>query len=371
MNVQNIMTVVVGLMSGLGAMSALADEAPASPAAPTLDAVLNASGITVNGYIDTAYNFKSGKGLFTSGSPTSVFDQNSNSFDLHQVGLIVAKQPKEGVGAYVNLTAGKDANVIKSNDTAPTGTSNFDVTQAYVQYASGAWTTIGGKYTSLAGAEVINSTAGTNYSKSILFGAVPFTHTGIRSTWVISDSVSLIGGLNNGWDNGNDDNQQKTLELGLTVAPSKTVSLALSGYSGHEQSPKPGNRNLLDMVATYNASDKLTLILNGDYLTQTNNGTNGGTGHYSGVAGYANYMLTDSWRLSVRGEYFDDNDGIHTGVVQKWKEETLTVSYLASKNSEFRAEIRGDQSDKQAFQDRDGNGMSTQQSFAIEGIYKF
>jgi len=51
-----------------------------------------------------------------------------------------------------------------------------------VQYAHGPLTIIGGKFVTLAGAEVINSTLDTNYSRSILFGyAIPFSHTGARS----------------------------------------------------------------------------------------------------------------------------------------------------------------------------------------------
>ena len=44
------------------------------------------------------------------------------------------------------------------------------MTQAYVQYATGSWTFIGGKFVTLAGAETINPTTDTNFSRSILFG---------------------------------------------------------------------------------------------------------------------------------------------------------------------------------------------------------
>src|SRR5882762_1185643 len=194
-----------------------ADEpaTPAAPSGPSLKDVLTTSGIDIHGYVDAAYSYISGAGLFTSGAADRVFDTEPNSFNVHQAALTVDYLPKEGFGGLVNLTAGRDARVIAS---AGESTSNFDVTQAFVQYAHGPLTIIGGKYVTLAGAEVINSTLDTNYSRSILFGyAIPFAHTGVRLTYAASDQLSLIVGVNNGWDQLQDANKQKTGELGISL----------------------------------------------------------------------------------------------------------------------------------------------------------
>src|SRR5258708_20578897 len=87
---------------------------PPKSGVPTLDQVLEASGVTLNGYIDAGYEYSNKE-------PTDrVFDTKRNSFDLHQVGLTVAKQPKEGFGGLVNVTAGSDARVIHSFPESPT-----------------------------------------------------------------------------------------------------------------------------------------------------------------------------------------------------------------------------------------------------------
>src|SRR3989475_5352749 len=87
--------------------------AQAKPApVPTLDKILEASGISVSGYIDAGYTH-SDRNVETAFS-TRVFDSQNNSFALHQFGLQVAKQPKEGFGGLVNITVGKDAQVIHS-----------------------------------------------------------------------------------------------------------------------------------------------------------------------------------------------------------------------------------------------------------------
>src|SRR6266851_7156659 len=90
--------------------------AQAKPGVPTLDKVLEASGISVSGYIDAGYTHLDKNAGFN----TRVFDGQSSSFGLNQFGLTVAKQPKEGFGGLVNLTVGRDAQFIHSfPDAAP------------------------------------------------------------------------------------------------------------------------------------------------------------------------------------------------------------------------------------------------------------
>ena len=271
---------IAGIMGAAFAapVVALAEDPPAKSAVPTLDQVLEASGVSLGGYIDAAYSHLSGTGLFTSGTADRVFDTEPNSFNLHQAAITVAKQPKEGFGGLVNLTAGRDARVIHAFDTNTE--SQFDVTQAYAQYATGPLTIIGGKYVTNAGAEVINSTNDVNYSRSILFGyAIPFTHTGLRTTYAVNDMLSVFGGVNNGWDDVKDTNKQKTLELGLSVTPMKSLTIAAVDYAGTERAGgltatgPEGKRNILDLVATFSATDKLSFVLNYDYGSQDNAST--------------------------------------------------------------------------------------------------
>ena len=366
-------------------------------------------GFDLTGYIDAGYTGLSGRGAFnttpsgpavTIGGPDRVFDYRRNSLQLHQLALTLANQPKEGFGGLVNLVLGRDADVIAAYKTGPsrgdgcnlaTGQASaegcrktgYDFTQAFVQYATGPVTFVLGKYVTLAGAEVINSTADSNYSRSILFGyAIPFTHTGLRVNYAVSDTLTLIGGVNNGWDDLKDTNSAKTGEFGVSFAPVKEFILAAQVYSGRERvgglinTGPEGTRSLFDVVATFNATDKLTLILNYDYATQANASgatvTGASKAKWTGWAGYANYQIDEQWKLSLRGEYFDDRDGYRTGIAQKWKEATLTLGYTPIKNLELRAEVRGDQSNLPVFINSDSVSASkSQRSFGLEAIYKF
>ena len=379
----------------IGQAADTAETAPAKPAAPTLGDVLGASGIDFSGYIDATYTNLSSSGKFIGGVLNNrVFDFEPNSFNLQAIDLTVSKLPAEGFGGLVDLTLGKDADTIAAYGTIDStkGPANgvnkqFDVTQVYFQYATGPFTLIAGKYVTLAGAEVIKSPSNTNLSRSILFGyAIPFTHTGVRGIYKINDMASLTVGVNNGWDDMKDTNKQKTMELGVSLTPTKSFSLAAQGYSGKEQitnyplSTAQGTRNLIDLVATFNATDQLTFILNYDNASQKNatliNGKTG-TAKWDGWAGYANYQFNDKWRLSLRGEIFNDKDGYRTVVApgktvgQKWKEATLTLAYMPTKNVELRGEVRGDRSDQLVFLQSNSSAKKTQQSFGLEAIYKF
>jgi hypothetical protein len=389
------------LASAISALFAapVAAFAQAKPTIPTLGQIFEASGITESGYIDAGYSaLKNGAG--GPGGPagsvnTRVFDGQQNSFALNQLGLTLAKQPKEGFGGLVNVTVGRDAQFIHSfpetTSVAP-GTSMFDITQAYLQYAGGPLTVIAGKFTTLHGTEVIASTGNTTISRSILFGSVPFTHTGVRATWALSDTFSLIAGLNNGWDQLTDINKGKTVELGLTANPLKPLNIALSAYSGKENfTPggatlaggpgSEGTRTSVDLVVSYQITDPLSVGIEYLSLSQDNMVSGTGTikGKYSGFAGYVTWMITPKFRGVVRLEAFDDKDGARFGLpvgagttgAQKYKEGTLTLSWLPADSFELRGEVRQDSADQDVFLDGTGKFSKNMSSLAFSGIYKF
>jgi hypothetical protein len=353
--------------------------AQATPAVPTLEKIFEASGVSVSGYIDSAYSHANRD--LEGGFSTRVFDSQNSSFVLHQLGLNIAKQPKQGAGGLVNLTVGKDAQVLHSApETTGSGSSMFDVTQAYGQYATGPLTVMLGKFVTLHGTEVIASTGNNNFSRSILFGAVPFTHTGLRAVYAMSDTVSITAGVNNGWDQLQDQNKAKTAEFGVSLAPIKPLTIAASGYFGKEPtgSGEDGKRSSVNVVATYALTDALSF--GAEYLrVQQENFTNsaGDTlkAKYDGFAGYVTYMMTSQLRAAFRAETFKDTDGFHfqsNPAGTKYKEFTATIGYLPNASFEWRGEVRRDTASESVFTETGGGGSSkTLLTFAVQGIYKF
>ena len=375
-------------VTSFSTLNAAAQAVPVAdkPADPTPPPIFSIAGFDLTGHIDVGYTNLRDSGKFVSGLNSRVFDFDRNRTSLHAIDLQLAKTPENGFGGLVDVTIGKDADTIAAYGTIDKnrGPANGvdkrgDVTQAFLHYGAGPLTLIAGKFVTLSGAEVIKSAGDTNYSRSILFGyAIPFTHTGVRATYKVSDTLTLIAGVNQGWDAFKDTNSDKTVELAAMLTPNKSFTLMVTGYSGKEQltnypkSVEKGTRNLLDMVATFVATDQLTFVLNYDYGTQDGSSAGLGKAKWQGLAGYANYQFSDQWRLSLRGEYFDDKDGYRTGVVQKWKEATATIAYLPTKNIELRGEVRTDRSDQYAFLKSDRTTPTkVERSVGLEMLYKF
>jgi len=353
--------------------------------APTLSQVLDASGLNVSGYIDAGYSYAN-KNVGTGGFTDRVFDSQNNSFALHQFGLQVAKQPSRGFGGVVNITAGTDAQVIHAfPETTAAGASLFDITQAYGQYASGSLTLMAGKFVTLAGNEAIWSPSNNNFSRSILFGAIPFTHTGVRAGYAMSNTVTLYGGVNNGWDQLTDANKGKTLELGASITPIRPLTINVTGYFGQERATPPGapptsgvaqdQRQLLNVVANYTINNRMSA--GGELLYVSQDRAVGGAAKYNGLAGYFTYNLNREWRVAARAELFDDKNDFHFASNQppntdvKYNEITATLAYLPSSSAELRGEVRFDQANKTVFINSDGTTAKSMMTFGLQGLYKF
>jgi Putative beta-barrel porin-2, OmpL-like. bbp2 len=345
-----------------------ADE-PAKPTGPVLSDVLDASGITATGYVDGLFSYHS-----YSGGASGTKDYNA--FTLPQAALTIAKQPAEGFGALVNVIAGAAAPGLPGGTG---GSQGFDLLQAYAQYAGTGWTIIAGKFTTLAGAEVVAPTGNVNVTRSILFAYEPVTHTGVRATFTVNDKLSLMAGVNNGWvysdepGNGND----KTLEAGFTFAPSKAFSWAGAGYYGRDfnSSGTVTGHTLLDTVLTWNATSALSVVGSVDWAKVDKAGAAGSpSATWDGAALYLNFAINDAWRASLRGEYFQDKDGYLTATQfgqtgtpdNKLEEATLTFGYAPVKNFEVRLEGRYDTA-KLPSPIKSANTTSAY----VEALYKF
>ena len=356
---------------------ASAQTAPAAPAAPSLGAVLAATpGLSITGYVAPTYTH------FDTTSPLlRAFDTSQNGFKLNQAAVTLAYLPTSGAGAQVTAIAGSDAKILRQGETWPFNTtaSQFDLNNAFVQYATGPLTVMAGKFSTLAGAEVVNPAADNEISRSLLFWDMePGTHTGVRAAYAVSGALTLTAGVNNGWNfTSSPAGTAKTIELGASGSPNKMFSYSGAFYSG--QSPlfggsPNGTLQLLDLVGTLNATDALNFVANVDILSKDDYlGVGTGKGKANGLALYANYSLTDQWTLSARGEYVDDKDGIVSGIngtSNKLKELTLAVNYAPVKNLKLSAEARQDKSDVAIFT-KNGASANNQTSLELQGIYSF
>jgi Tfp pilus assembly protein PilE len=196
-------------------------------------------GISVHALVDAGYehNFNQPIGNVNA---IRVFDENA--FQLTQGNLHIERDGT--VGFVTDLNVGQVANTLSAatrySNIAKVGPQWFDPTQYYLTYTAPIGSGISfqaGRFVTLLGAETINTYNNLNYneSKGIIFGfGIPFTHTGVRASYTFNDYVAVTGGLNNGWDNPADaNNNGPNYEGELTLNnKEKTVSLVLNGIWG-------------------------------------------------------------------------------------------------------------------------------------------
>lgn len=379
-----------GLLAATGLLSV---PAAGFAAVPTLSEVLGASGIAATGHLSGGYSY------FTNDGPSPSyrqFDTSANSFKFNQADVVLSYLPTEGFGIAIEGLAGDDARAV--NAALGSGNSDFALPQAYLQYAEGNWTVIGGRYWTLAGAEVTDDSLDSNISRSFLFTyAEAFTHTGVRVGYKFSDTLTGYAGVSNtafaALGSSTDNNKQKTAEVAITYAPTSTLSFALSDYYGVDPNAFGGSStdarvNYLDGVATIGLTPSLQFVLNGDYARFIPVNDSVGSGYVYGFAGYLNYSINDKWRTSLRGEYVktknvglsplaiagDPTTGDSCALENKCEltEVTATVGYAAAKNFDLLGEVRYDLGDNVYADSSTSSGYTDNQTeFEVKAIFKF
>jgi hypothetical protein len=284
-----------------------------------------------------------------------LFDKKANTFliDLAQI-QFVKDAPVGGLGFKLKVSAGETAKFIHS---AGLGNPNdaFDLTEAYVDYVAPLGSGLRlrfGKFTTYICAEFIEAKDNFNYSRSFLFSlGTPLTHTGFMAEYKFSKAFTASLYLVNGWDVANDNNKGKTFGASFEFTPIEPIELTFNFMYGPEQAnSSSNNRFIFDWIGTLKAMKNLTFMANVDYAHEEKDPLNGARdSEWYGVAGYAKYDFTDFFSASIRAEYFNDKDGVRTGIAQELKEITLTAEFKLVKNLLVRPEYRHDWSTQNAF----------------------
>ncbi len=335
--------------------------AAAAPAAPSPK-------FTFGGLVDTyyLYNFTPPSGAnslafpqtFNNAGVNRAFDTNANSFTLALAKLsmnasldVVSLQLDLGygsVGTIINNAV--DANASATASSVPTGNS-FLVEQAYGEIAlPGNLTLDFGKFTTTAGAEVIEANKNWLYSRSLLFNAIPLLHTGVRAGLKVNDQLSLQASVVNGWNNDPDLNAWKTIGLSASVTVNPMFSGVLTTYFGKEEQPQaatgstPGDlRFLLDLVVAAVVNSQFGLNLNVDYIKAFDDIA---SDYQVGAALMGRYVVNDHFNVAARGEFlathYDNVAMSGTSATVKQGEGTVMVGIDVGKNFELRPEVRAD-----------------------------
>lgn len=366
---------VFALAGLIAAPAALAQDSKANALPDLLD------GIEMHGFVSTAW-------LWNFNKPDSgenqlrVFDFRHNAFRIDDVQVTLMKPVEESgdVGFRFDLDVGSNVPRV-AQASGLFDDEDIDLRQAFVSWVAplGSGLTVdAGKFVTHMGLEVIEGWEdyNSNYSRAFEFGfAIPFTHTGVRLSYALDDKVSLMAMVANGWDNVDDNNDGKSFGGQLGWSPTENVGILFNYIGGPEQDDKNGNwRHVFDIVFNIvplpAALPGLSVSGALDHGTESRAAPDGGRARWNAVEGVLRYDVSESFYLALRGEWFKDNHGTRTGVVQKLKELTLTPTFLIGDHLAIRPELRVDRSNRRVFEKRASLARS-QTTAGINVVYGF
>jgi hypothetical protein len=308
------------------------------------------------------------------------YDVSSNSFSLNQVNFIVEHLPstEQRFGGRIDLQFGQATEALQGssvNEQRPQVWRNLF--QAYGSYlapiGSGLQVDFG-KWASALGNEGNYTKDQIAYSRAYSFNYLPFYHMGLRANYNLTPKVNVAYWLVNGANDTEDLNGFKSQAFLLTLKPATTLSWNVNYYFGQESRdvtpnlnqgppaaptqsclpaanimPAPnGREHILDTYAMWNATRKLTLVGEADFVINRTYSHNKPERVFIGeFAG--RYALSSRWNIGARTEYFDDRGGLFSGKIQALKEVTLVVDHSFASGFLMRAEYRRDFSNQRYF----------------------
>jgi len=298
------------------------------------------------------------------------FDFRANSAHLN-MGKITIDHAPASVGFHLDVGWGQAFDWIHSTDRAPEAFKYFE--QAYVSFKPKAWHGLeidAGEFVTSAGAEVIETNANWNYSRSLLFSwAIPYYHFGLRASFPIGPHFT--GGVQvvQGWNDIYDNNSGKTVGINGAYAWKKATWTNVY-YVGPEKShTNTGIRHLYDTTLQVNPTDHFSYYINFDYGQDKN--IDSGSSKWTGIAGAARYTFAKKFAVAGRVEFYDDIDGLMTGTKQKLEEFTLTGEYKMTDWLLSRLEFRNDFSNQYFFEKESGQPGSKTQPTILFGMVAF
>tara|TARA_B100000927_G_scaffold93581_1_gene75509 strand:+ start:525 stop:1541 length:1017 start_codon:yes stop_codon:yes gene_type:complete len=243
------------------------------------------------------------------------------------------------------------------------GSSNI-VNQLYAYLnVSDNFTLTLGNWNTFLGYEVISPTGNFNYSTSYMFSYGPFSHTGIKADFTLSEKTSLMLAVMNQTDftEGNFDSEGS---LGGLVFDSYMFGAQL-GISGQYLNLLAGDGyTQIDFTGGFDLSDSFFLGINATSADID------GAGKFSGVALYPQLALSETFSLGLRGEIFNDDSGILGGGDQDNTSFTITGSFTSG-NLTIKPEIRIDSASAEIYSKSLMDYTDNLASFVLAAIYAF
>jgi len=320
--------------------------------------------ITLGGYVEAAYTY-----VFEQPSNGIInyrgFDDRHDSFTLSNLALDAAGRYGP-VFARVALQVGHTPNFYYQAEpaipaTSGAGDSSFAtwklVQQAYAGLrapVARGLTIEAGLFLSPIGFEALAVKDNWNYSRSNMFVGLPFYHTGLRATLEVTERLSIMTLVSNGWNSVVDNNGDKSLLTAITYQVPERLSLSLFYMAGNER-PKDAPegrpvRHLFDVVAQVDASKALSFAAHGTAGFERNRF---GTSAWQAAALYARARPLEKLYVAARVDRFWEQVPDGASPIfwpAAWVSSgTLTADFRPYDHISLRLEVRHDEAAEPMF----------------------
>ncbi|WP_282086315.1 porin [Aquimarina algiphila] len=298
---------------------------------------------------------------------------NQSGFALGMANLILGYEG-EKVGFVADLVfgqRGEDA-VFNSDGSAQIVNQLY----AYWNVSDKVKLTVG-NFNTFLGYEVISPTGNFNYSTSYMFSYGPFSHTGLKADFALSEKWSAMLAVMNPTDY-TENNPFDTYIVGAQLGYSTDSGSAFLNfrYGNEGDTDEVDPTFQVDLTTGWDVSEDFYLGINTTYLSIEPQGDGDASGFY-GVALYPQYKTSEKFTIGLRGEYFSVYNGGLTGVIGLDSENdgdviaaTLTGSYAIG-DLTLKPELRLDSASEDSFLDNDREATKSLSSFVLGAIYKF
>ena len=355
--------------------------------------------VDISGSVDTYFktnlstkNIADEDGNFI--TPGSSF-ANKSGFALGMVNLIAAKD-WEKVGFVADLVFGPRGSDAVFNS----GGSSSIVNQLYGYWnVSDKVTLTIGNFNTFLGYEVISPVDNFNYSTSYMFSYGPFSHTGVKADFALSDRLSLMLGILNPTDL-TEFNPTSTYSVGAQLGyENENGSIYFNVLYGDQDGTldedlslvtdqgSSGNTFQFDITTGWDLSDAVYVGLNTTINTteagEVFNGTSvvdapGDAFGFYGVAGYLQVTTSDVFAIGARVEYFSEFEG-GAGAIGAYDldgdgnvlDVTLTGQISVGDHMTLIPEVRLDAASEDAFVDGDLDPNQSLASFLLAAVFSF
>ncbi|MBL0740001.1 porin [Chryseolinea lacunae] len=331
------------------------------------------SPFTINGYVEAYYSYDFNKPQNNT-RPAFVYSHNRHNEVNLNLGFIRGAYNTDNVRANLALMTGTYAN---ANLAAEPGVlKNIYEANAGIKLSSkkNLWVDAG-IFSSHIGFESAVGKDCWNVTRSILADNSPYYEAGAKISYTTDNGKWFLSGLIlNGWQRIQrvDGNSLPSFGTQITFKPNANVTLNSSTFVGTDKPDSARQmRYFHNFYGLFQITSRFGLTVGFDYGLEEKNPETTSTNTWFSPVLIAKYAASEKVTLALRGEYYDDKNGviIATGTADGFRTTGVSanVDYQVLPNAVWRLEVRNLKSKDEVFA-RGGKGPSKTDTFVTTAL---